>query len=213
MHTSNETSILGNIASFSKYYRMFIEEPTKIFKKRMPHVFCDIDGVLADFYMGLKQHFKVEGANAVEKFLSSSAGWDIIAKEEPHFFLKLPMLPGAHTLMSTLVKLRDSNHIRLSILTAISNEWYADPVMRRICTQDKTQWITSRWQIPPANVLVVRRKDKQKYARVQQAIGHPSAMLIDDFYKNVLEWEMAGGHAIHHISATRTIQRLMDYLN
>lgn len=179
----------------------------------MPHVFCDMDGVIANFYAGMEQYFHVSPAN-VDKFLVQQEGWKTIAKKEPHLFAKLPMLPDARSLMNGLAQLRDDHFIRLSMLTAIPDEWYANREMRRIATQDKIHWVTRYFQrIPAENVLVVRRKDKATYAKGQMSVGHPRPILIDDFGKNIREWEAAGGIGIKHTSATDSLRHLVVLLN
>jgi 5'(3')-deoxyribonucleotidase len=180
---------------------------------KIPHVFCDVDGVLANFYEGMQRDFGVAPAQ-VNNFLVNKNGWAIIAKKKPHLFATLPLLPDAKGLIAGLVKLRDKKQIKLSILTAIPDEWYRDPVMRKVSTQDKINWITRFFQnVPAKNVLVVRREDKQKYAKAQRAIGSPAPVLIDDFPKNIREWEMAGGLGIHHTSSMSSLHQLLNYLN
>jgi hypothetical protein len=51
------------------------------------------------------------------------------------------------------------------------------------------------------------RADKQKYATTN---GKPN-ILIDDYIKNIKEWENAGGIGIHHLSPTQTIAQLKRY--
>ncbi len=177
------------------------------------HVFCDIDGVLANFYEGMRRDLGVP-SQQVNDFLIRQGGWKIITKKAPRLFANLPLLPDAKTLISGLVSLRDKKQIKLSILTAIPDEWYHDPVMRKVSTQDKVRWITRHFQtIPSQNVLVVRRVDKQKYAMAQRAIGNPPTVLIDDYSKNIREWEMAGGVGIRHTSADDSLRQLMNQVN
>lgn len=188
-------------------------EESPFLKGQVPHVFCDVDGVLANFYAGMMRDFGIS-KDKVDDFLINKNGWDIITKKKPHFFASLPLLPDAKGLIAGLTQFRDKGQIKLSILTAIPNEWYDDPIMRKISTQDKIQWITRFFQtIPAKNVLVVRRQDKQKYARAQKAVGHPPAILIDDFPKNIREWEMAGGVGIIHTNSMNSLQQLYNYLN
>jgi len=180
---------------------------------QVPQVFCDVDGVLANFYEGMRRDFGVP-KEKVNDFLVNKNGWAIITKQNPHLFATLPLLPDAKGLIAGLTQLRDKGQIKLSILTAIPDEWYHDAVMRKVSTQDKINWVTRHFQkIPPQNVLVVRREDKQKYAKAQRAIGRPPAVLIDDFSKNIREWEMAGGLGILHTSSMQSLRQLVTYLN
>lgn len=174
----------------------------------MPHVFCDIDGVIANFYAGMKLFFNIS-PDKLDGFLRGGGGWKKIAKKEPHLFAKLPLLPDAKQLMAGLDIFRKRKLIRLSILTAIPDEWYADPVLRRVGTADKIAWVTRHFpQIPAANVLVVRRKDKASYAKAQVAAGQLQPILIDDFGMNIREWEAAGGFGIKHTHAADSVYAL-----
>ena len=174
----------------------------------MPHVFCDMDGVVANFYAGMKRFFNIS-PDKVDAFLRLEGRWKEIAKKEPHLFAKLPLLPDAEQLMANLDIFRKRKLIRLSMLTAIPDVWYADPVMRRVATADKITWVTRHFpQIPAANVLVVRRKDKVSYAKAQVAAGQPQPILIDDFGMNIREWEAAGGFGIKHTHAADSVYAL-----
>jgi hypothetical protein len=53
-----------------------------------------------------------------------------------------------------------------------------------------------------SHILV--RRDKQKFAK----IGGVPNILIDDWSKNIKEWEAAGGIAIKHKNAAETIAAL-----
>ena len=67
----------------------------------MPHVFCDMDGVVANFYAGMKRFFNIS-PDKVDAFLRLEGRWKEIAKKEPHLFAKLPLLPDAEQLMANL---------------------------------------------------------------------------------------------------------------
>lgn len=186
------------------------EAPTE--RPRIPHVFCDMDGVLADFYKGMEREMGV-GRDDVSEYLHNKDAWDIIAKKKPHLFAALPLLPGAKTLISGLIDHRDRDHIKLSILTAIPEQWHSIPLMKKISTTDKVQWITRFFpDIPAANVLVVTRADKQRYAHSQVAIGNPRPVLIDDFAKNIREWNRANGMGILHTSVAGSLRQLASYI-
>lgn len=201
------------MVTFSAYTALLDEAPKKPQTGQfIPHVFCDMDGVVANFYAGLEQYFGVR-RERVDTFLTQQGGWKIITQKQPHLFAKLPALPDARALMNGLITLRDHNLIRLSMLTAIPEEWYHDSTMRRVSSQDKVNWITRHFQRVPADaVLVVRRVDKASYVHAQLAVGHPRPILIDDFGKNIREWESAGGIGIQHKTATDSLRQLVTLL-
>ncbi len=198
--------------SIQYFSEVNLDKTSTIPKTLAPHVFCDMDGVIADFYAGIKQYFNVSSSN-LNAFLREEGVWKIIGKKEPRLFAKLPELPDARQLMTGLETLRKRKLIRLSILTAIPTEWYADPVLRRVGTVDKIAWVTRRFpQIPAANVLVVRRKDKANYAKAQVAADQPRSILIDDFSKNIREWDAAGGIGIQHTNSGVSLRALLHII-
>ena len=54
------------------------------------------------------------------------------------------------------------------------------------------------------NINLVLRSQKQKYATT----GGKANVLIDDYIKNIKEWESKGGIGIHHTSVPKTIGEL-----
>jgi hypothetical protein len=51
---------------------------------------------------------------------------------------------------------------------------------------------------------LVLRSQKQKYATTD---GKPN-VLIDDYKKNIVEWESKGGTGIHHTEVGKTVAEL-----
>lgn len=177
----------------------------------VPTVYCDVDGVLANFYAGMEKYLNIP-EHSIEEFLSRNGGWSYIEQQEPHLFAKLPLLPDAKGLIQGLIFARDSGKINLFILTAIPEQWYHSS-MRHSATQDKVTWITRHFQkIPAKNVIVVRRQDKQTYAKTHAQKKDAPPVLIDDFGKNIREWEHAGGFGIKHLSGASSLRALYTYL-
>lgn len=182
------------------------------FAGETPSVYCDLDGVLANFYAGMEKYIGVPQKN-VNHFLTNQDGWAKIEKKEPHLFAKLPMLPDAKGLMNGLLSFRDKGQIDLYILTAIPDEWASSPTMRKVAILDKVQWVTRHFQkIPARNVIVVRREEKQNYAQTHIDAGDPPPVLIDDYGKNITEWESAGGFGIKHTGSMSSLRALYTYL-
>jgi hypothetical protein len=66
------------------------------------------------------------------------------------------------------------------------------------------RWIEKNLRPLPTLSHILVRRDKQKFAK----IGGVPNILIDDWSKNIKEWEAAGGIAIKHKSAAETIAAL-----
>jgi len=169
----------------------------------LQHVYCDMDGVLADFQRGFQKAYPQVSASEMNDFILSH-GWSAIGREHPNLFQTLPKLPDADQLMTKLLRLRDTDQITLFILTAIPSE-----LRVKDAANHKREWMRRHYPtIPMSNVLVVRRSEKQEYAMSSTLSGASPAILIDDFAKNIREWEQAGGLGILHTSAKQTLDTL-----
>jgi hypothetical protein len=102
-------------------------------------------------------------------------------------------MPGSQRMWSII------NKYNANILSAYSNR---DGNSRN----GKKKWLSKNAK-PTGKVHLVMRADKQKYATTG---GKPN-ILIDDYIKNIKEWENAGGIGIHHLSPTQTIAQLKRY--
>ena len=91
------------------------------------------------------------------------------------------------------------NKYQANILSAYSNRDANSKL-------NKKKWLSKNAK-PTGKVHLVMRADKQKYATTG---GKPN-ILIDDYKKNIIEWENAGGIGIHHLSPTQTISQLKRY--
>ena len=61
--------------------------------------------------------------------------------------------------------------------------------------------------IPKQRINLVLRQEKKDYA-VTDGIQN---ILIDDYIKNIREWEQAGGIGIHHTDVKRTINTIKKH--
>lgn len=69
---------------------------------------------------------------------------------------------------------------------------------------EKKQWVAKNLMTKPKAILLVPREDKQKWAVTN---GTPN-ILIDDYIKNIREWEAKGGIGILHKTTVKTISEL-----
>lgn len=112
----------------------------------------------------------------------------------PNWWETISPMSDANILMNYLKK----NHPDFQMLTAYA-EW--DNRSKKA----KPQWMWKHFGIPPNRVNVVKRVEKQLFAK--DANGNPN-ILIDDYEKNIKEFNKAGGHGILHVGANSTIAKL-----
>jgi len=153
-------------------------------------IYCDMDGVLCDFAKGVE---KVIGKSISQwSYGSKSEKWDKI-KATPKFWHTLPWENGGKQLWSFISKYKPH------ILSAYVEESF-DPN----CIPGKSHWARTNLGIAPGNVNLVKRVQKQNYAKVA---GQP-AILIDDYKKNTDQFTAKGGIGILHTSTSNTIREL-----
>lgn len=151
-------------------------------------IFCDLDGVLADFEQGVRNKFN---KNIYE--IKPSLMWGVINKSKT-FFDKLPWMPKGRELWS---KIQQYNPI---ILTGV-------PPGSATAVEQKIRWC-QRELGPNIKVITCATKDKPKYC-LQNCI------LIDDRTDNLNAWNKLGGKFIlydeeHFDAIVERIDRHMD---
>ena len=165
----------------------YLVELTNIEESELPQIYCDMDMVLCDFIGGYENLTGLEFAKT-----DKDERWNAITGKKD-FWATLDWMPGAQVMWKLI------NKYQANILSAYSNR---DANSR----PGKKKWL-SRNAKPTGKVLLVQRADKQKYAMTD---GKPN-ILIDDYKKNIIEWETKGGIGIHHLSPTKTISQLKRY--
>ena len=155
-----------------------------------PRIYCDMDGVLCDFAKGVE---KVIGKSITQwSYGSKSEKWDKI-KATPKFWHTLPWMAGGKDLWNFISKYKPH------ILSAYVEESF-DPN----CIPGKSHWARTNLGIAPGNINLVKRVQKQNYAKVA---GQP-AILIDDYKKNTDQFTQKGGIGILHTTTSNTIREL-----
>lgn len=147
-------------------------------------VFCDLDGVLADFDRGVVERTGVKP----NQFTRRRKMWRRL--RPPHtqdFFSTLPLMRDALQLWQFLRPLSPA------ILTGSPSGDWAAPQKRR--------WCVEQLSLPAERVLVVDATDKALFSQ-------PGAVLIDDYEKHRDPWEARGGIFIHYRSAMESIALL-----
>jgi hypothetical protein len=162
-------------------------ELTKINEAELPEIYCDMDEVIAAFTSGYTKNFGKNFATT-----DKEERWEDI-KSKKDYWHTLPWMPGAQR-MWTLI-----NKYNANILSAYSNR---DANSR----PGKMAWLKKNAR-PNGKVHLVQRAEKQRFAMTN---GKPN-ILIDDYIKNIKEWEAKGGIGIHHTSPSDTISQLKRY--
>lgn len=195
--------------TFSSSGLILLERYGALSDKRVRNVYCDMDGVLANFTEGMERLFNLSGIAAIEKFLSSPDAWATVEQHHPDLFAQLKPLPDAAALMRVLKQLERDKRINLFILTAVPEE-----LLHSRAILDKKDWMYRHFQIDPRKVFVGTRKDKSTYALIDKMEGRVPSILIDDYKKNIKEWETRGaGKGIQHITTARTLPQLRAILS
>jgi len=156
-------------------------------------LYCDIDGVMADFGKGVE---KLLGYKHSENQYENDpkykkAMWKAVGKHRAaggELWYDLELLPDAMTLWNYIKGL---NPTFLSATGTSASEHTKD---------QKLRWLTKHFGNVDA-ILVSAAQEKAKYAS-------EGAILIDDKDKAIRPWEAAGGTGILHTSANSTIKQL-----
>lgn len=169
------------------------EKKLKSFKEEIelkefdaPQIYCDMDGVVADFHAFTGKHL---GTKFKDKY------WPDLPSDT---FAKLPPMSDAKRLWGFIGKF---NPI---MLTAIPRE--SRGKISQQAAGDKTKWMKRHFNLDQNNMRAVSRQDKQQFAKDGRD-GRPN-ILIDDHAGNIKEFKAKGGIGIHHTSAEDTIKQL-----
>ena len=157
----------------------------KVSTEDLPSVYCDMDMVLCNF---MKAADKVTGHFVTA---DKEQRWKDISNTK-NFWAELEWMPGAKRIHQMIIKY-DAH-----ILSAYSGK---DPSSKN----GKMKWLSKNTNFKRANIHLVTRAQKQAFAK--DSDGEPN-VLIDDYIKNIKEWEAKGGIGIHHTAVPKTLSEL-----
>ena len=154
----------------------------------LPEIYCDLDMVLVNF---MKAADDAVGGSFVSA--PKNKRWEMI-NQVKGFWTNLEWMPNAKRLYDFII--RYDAHI-LSAFTA------RDPTSKI----GKMKWLKKNTKFIRSKIHLVLRSQKQAFAK--NVDGEPN-VLIDDYIKNINEWEAKGGIGIHHTSVGKTILKLKE---
>ncbi len=162
--------------------------------KTIEKIFLDMDGVLADFNLGVSKLCGIESISqdALDRDPRADAAMWAKIREVEHFYDSLELMPGAKEMFDELYgKYGD----RCEILTGIPRP------QRGIqnAGEDKIKWVR-RLLSEDIKINIVLRAEKPKYCTGKGCI------LIDDLKSNIRNWENAGGTGILHVNPEETMR-------
>jgi hypothetical protein len=153
-------------------------------------VFCDLDGVLADFEQGVMD---LTGTGTQSQ--ASSKLWAKIFAC-PKFFENLSPTLYCKDLWNKICMISDQIP---TILTGV-------PQGKKQYPMEKLSWCKKNLSDSIDSIITCKSTDKYKYSNLNN-------VLIDDNFINGIKWEHFGGIFIHHVTPERTIYELEKIFN
>ena len=154
-------------------------------KSDLPTIYCDMDQVLCNFLNGAD---KAVGGLFIHA--KKDTRWEKIGATKD-FWANLEWMPGAKKLWQ-FIQRYDAH-----ILSAYSsNDGNSRP--------GKMKWLAKNTSIKRGRIHLVKREQKQQFAMD----GDKPCVLIDDYIKNIKEWEAKGGIGVHHTNVNKSINQL-----
>ena len=151
----------------------------------LPEIYCDLDEVLVDFMRGANA---AVGGNFVK--MDKDERWNKV-NQTKGFWGNLGWKPNAKRLHDFIIKYNPH------VLSAYTGR---DPTSKI----GKMKWLKKNANFKRGNIHLVLRSQKKDYATTDDKPN----ILIDDYDKNIREWEAKGGIGILHTDVGKTISEL-----
>ena len=158
---------------------------TEVSSEDLPEIYCDLDEVLVDFLRGADA---AVGGNFAK--MPRDERWNKL-NQIKGFWVNLNWKPNAKRLHDFII--RYNPHV-LSAYTG------RDPTSK----VGKMKWLKKNADFKRGNIHLVLRSQKKDFATTDEKPN----ILIDDYDKNIREWNAAGGIGIHHTDVGKTISEL-----
>ena len=150
-------------------------------------IFCDLDGVLADFEQGVLNKF-----NKLPNEISPAIMWSYINKSKT-FFETLPWMPNGRELWN---EIKQYDPI---ILTGVPRGAFTSS------SEQKRRWC-ARELGPDVHVITCLSKDKPNYCI-------RNSVLIDDRTDNQNEWNLNGGTFILYHKGEEYLDKILERIH
>lgn len=157
------------------------EQASKILQYK---IYCDLDGVLADFdrrfeeFSGMNSK-EYESKYGIKKF------WELINKIGTQFWAKIPWMPEGKKLWGYISKYNP-------ILLSAPSRDYSSRYGKKLWVQEN---------LPGVKLILADRSNKMDYSGKNK-------ILIDDRKDTINEWNSKGGIGILFVSTEQTINDL-----
>jgi len=151
-------------------------------------VYCDLDGVLADFVSQWTKHYQYDPTQFRIKYGRREFS-DQLDVASQHFWSSMDWTKEGPALWS---------FIRLCNPTILSA-----PANSTASRRGKIEWI--KQHLSPEQPYIFRKAEQK------QEFSTPTSILIDDYDKNVAQWQSRGGFAVlHQGDPIETIDKLVS---
>ena len=169
------------VIKLKEIYKKIIED----IKPPKYTLYCDMDGVLADFEARFEQYSDGLTTDEYRDKFGIDAFWKLIDDEGVGFWVGIPWMPDGKELF---------DYIKPNLYSLLSAPSYDNS-----SRLGKRLWVKNK--IPGTKLILASAKNKQNYSE-------EGAILIDDRADTIREWDSQGGIGILHVSAANTIQQL-----
>jgi 5'(3')-deoxyribonucleotidase len=178
--TLHPTLLIGRMPGFKvqglkrrySIYEDAADESTK------PLVYLDMDGVLADFF---GEWSKISGVSHYRDIGNVEQALQLV-RDHPTFWIDLPLLPNARSLVKTVIEKYGEYRI---CSTPLAGDERSKP--------GKIAWINKHFSdMPPVEIVLTDSK-------ADRALGDGAPnILVDDYGVNISKWRAAGGIGIKY---------------
>ena len=148
-------------------------------------IYCDMDGVLADFEQGFKD-LSGQSPDEFKQKNSNNKFWNLIDNEGLKFWTSLKWMPGGKQLWDHIQQYKPD------ILSA--------PSYKQSSKEGKRKWVDDNIS-PSQSVIFKPAKEKHEYAGENK-------ILIDDKPETIDSWNAAGGIGILYKNTPDTLKQL-----